>query len=242
MAIQRSKPYPSISVDEAVTKLEQIYRKLGDNKQYERNNFAQGMGYKDTKNGAFLRAVAALVQYGFVERQGESYTLTSIAKKILIPTSDNDRHDAVLEAALTPPLFENVYETYKGQDLPGLLPNILVTNFGILDGAKNKAVSVFRKTMAYVALLEGERLIDKDTVSIEQITPEPSSQDLEDDQLAPGQSATRHSLGQPIQPSANVPTTSFTKDFGEGRVAQLIIPTDISKDEREKLKTLLENM
>jgi hypothetical protein len=47
---------------------------------------------------------------------------------------------------------------------------------------------------------------------------------------------------RPYVDVAAVATTSLVKDFGEGRVAQIILPTDISDEERKKLSALIENM
>lgn len=234
MAEQRSKPYPAMPVSDAVIKLKELYKKLGDSKSYNRENFAQGLGYKDSKNGAYLRAVAALVQYGLIEKDGNAYKLSGTARRILIPTTDTSEAEAVKEAALTPSLFAQLFERYEGQELPGLLPNILVTEFGILDGAKNKAVGVFRSSMEHVGVLDGNTLGER--------VEEPRESEYEaDDRLDATYEVVRSPEAETSRGS-EVPTTALVKDFGNGRVARLAIPSDLNDDEREKLASLIRSM
>lgn len=233
MAEQRSKPYPAMPIADAVTKLKELYKNLGDSKAYNRENFAQGMGYKDAKNGAYLRAVAALIQYGLVQKDGNSYKLSDVSKRILIPTTETSESEAVKEAALTPSLFAQLYERYEGQELPVLLPNILVKEFGILDGAKNKAAGVFKQSMEHIGILDGN-VLGKPSRDVD-LTPTDDEND--DMHYAMVRSPEPETLA-----STNVPTTALVKDFGQGRVARLAIPSDLSDEEREKLASLIRSM
>lgn len=229
----RSKAYPAIALGEATEKLQQLFKKLGSSSSYNKETFAQGMGYNGSNNGAFQRAVAALIQYEMIQKSGNSYVLTGIAQKILFPTTSEDRINAIKEAALNPAVFSQIYNDYKGQELPDLLSNILVTNHGILPGAKDKVVSLFRTSMEYAGLLDGNRL--RGTASIVQ------ERTTHDENVLPQPDKAVDAVEEIVE-EALVPLTTLTKNFGEGRVARLSIPSDATTDERENLKILIENM
>lgn len=231
MGIQRSKPYPSFSLDEAVSRIMELRQKAGIQQKYTKEVFAQGIGYKNGSNGAFIRAIAALSQYNLVIKDGDGYTLTSTARSILNPTSETAVDEAVRAAAVSPDLFKSLYEDYKGSELPTLLPNILVQNYGILDGVKTKAQHVFMTSMEYAGLLDGNTLLgaeqlEGNSIELEKKTPYTEEVAEIADKIV----------------TTTVPSTSLTKDFGEGRVATIIIPGDITDEERSKIVVLLQNM
>ena len=243
MAEQRSKPYPAINLEDAVKKIEEVVRKLGNSKKYDKDTFAIGLGYKSAKNGAFLRTSAALIQYGLVLRDGNDYSLSPLSQAILLPTGEDSRDEAIKEAALGPQVFRAVYETYIGQELPALLPNIMVADYGILVGAKDKIVSIFKATMEYAGLLKGNSLVGPESTTT--MFEEPvavTEQENEREQALAVQPAVSSVVAAPVVAATTVATTSLVKDFGEGRVASLTIPTDLSDDERDKLATLIKNM
>ena len=231
MAEQRSKPYPAIPVADAVVKLKELHKKLGDSRSYHKDNFATGLGYKDAKNGAFLRTVAALTQYGFAKKDGNDYKLTDLSRKILIPTTDTAEDEAVKEAVLTPNVFKQLYDRYDGQELPMLLPNILVTDFGILDGAKNKVATIFRQSMEYANLLSGNTLGDAATNN-NQLTASPTE---ESDSLT---SEFSENNNPPLQGDIN----KFEIVLREGAKAGIYAPYGLTEAEKEKLKGLIDLM
>ncbi len=232
MGTQRSKSYPNINVIEAVKRIESLKQRSGWSERYDSATFALGIGYKDDKSGAFARTAAALIQYGLVSREGGSFRLTQLSKKILIPELEGDRESATRQAAVTPSLFTTLYNDFKGQELPSLFSNILVNKYGILDGAKNKAAAIFRSSLESVGLVEGNRVLDVDN---------------DQNPVGPSSQSSDPSVDVPIEenvktPSSGVPSTTLTKDFGEGRVVSVTLPNDITDEERKKLTILIENM
>ncbi|HEY5442048.1 MAG TPA: hypothetical protein VIJ68_00745 [Candidatus Saccharimonadales bacterium] len=242
MATARSRAYPGIPLGEAVEKIHQLSKKLGSAPSYNRETFAAGMGYKGSNNGAFLRAVAALQQYGLIQKTATSYSLTPIAQKILFPTTSEDRMAAIRDAGLSPALFDQLYAKYQGQDLPDLLPNILVNDFGILPNVKDKATSLFRTSMEFAGLLDGNRLRSKGSGVEEGLNLGSINNSLgEESDKKHGNSLTEERENSALETSS-VPLTTLTKNFGSERVARLSIPSDITDDERNKLVTLIQNM
>lgn len=232
MSVQRSKPYPSFSLQDAVSRIQTLKEKAGIQQMYSKEIFAQGIGYKNASNGAFIRAVAALIQYNLVIRDGDGFALTSTARNILIHTTEAGREHAIRDAALSPDLFRSAYDGFKGDKLPALLPNILVQQYGILDGAKNKAHNVFIATMEFAGLLQGDMLLDEAS---------PGGGGEVDNKA--NREESEEEAGQiPRASTATVPSTSLTKDFGEGRVVSIVLPNNITDDERSKIVLLIQNM
>ena len=239
MAEQRSKSYPAIPITDAVVRIKELYKKLGDSKSYHKDNFATGLGYKDATNGAFLRMIAALSQYGLVKKDGNDYKLTDLSRRILIPTTETAEEEATREAALAPSVFKSIYERYSGQDLPILLPNILVTDFGILDGAKNKVTSIFRQSMEHVGLLNGNSLGNLDSDDI------PAADQVEDvfedgTLQRPASSVIEFSSPSTTAPSDEV--NKFEIVLREGTKAGIFAPYGLTQDEKDKLKSLIDLM
>lgn len=91
------------------------------------------LGYKSTKNGAFLARLSAARQFQLIAREGSGFKITPLAERILMPISVAQAQEALVEAFLAVPLFKAVYERYKGQELPqGLgLQNALRLQFNV---------------------------------------------------------------------------------------------------------------
>ena len=230
MTGQRSKSYPNCSVLEAVKRIESLKQRSGISNSYDSATFATGIGYKDDNSGAFSRTAAALIQYNLIRKDGAGYSLTEVSRKMLIPQSNTDREEAMRQAALSPSLFATLYNDFMGQTLPEMFPNILVNKYGILDGAKNKVASIFRSTLESVGLMNGGHVVDEQRGYREDEQDTSNDENIQNE--APSASTT----------SPGVPSTTLTKDFGQGRKVVVTLPNDITDDERKKLTVLIENM
>jgi hypothetical protein len=228
--ISRSKTYPGINLSVAFEKIQSISKKLGSSSYYNKEDIAVGMGYRSSNNGTFLRSIAALSQYGLIEKQGNKYSFTTITNKILYPTVNEDRFAGIRDAALKPILFFQIYDTYKGQELPELLPNILMNTFGILPSVKERVASIFHSTMEYAGLIDGNKLRVVNAVS----------EDSKNINVSDSISVSDEKMKMSSNP--NVVFNSIDKDFGKGRNVKISMPSDISSEERKKIITLIENL
>ena len=120
----RSRAYPVSPLDAAVEDLRTLDRELG-RAPHDRDALGQALGYKGG-SGLAARKVAALVQYGFIDRDKDEYTIGDLADHVLHPTDEAERVEALRRAFFNVSLFEEVFEKYKtGQRLPGQLENLL---------------------------------------------------------------------------------------------------------------------
>ncbi len=78
------------------------------------------------------------------------------------PTEDADAADAKREAALSPTLFAEVYDTFKGQIIPKHFSNRLVQEFGIQPKAAPEVERIFRETMKTAGILQDNNILSQD--------------------------------------------------------------------------------
>ena len=112
----RSPSYPVASLNEAigqVRKIEKLYR----SSSVDREVAAKLIGYSSL-SGPANKALAALAQFGLVERAGKGeMRVTSRAQAILHPNSDQEQHEQLRAAAVEPQLFRELQERF-----PDMIP------------------------------------------------------------------------------------------------------------------------
>lgn len=112
----RSPSYPSAPLSEAIAqvrKIEQLYR----SSPVDREVAAKIIGYSSL-SGPANKALAALAQYGLVERAGKGeMRVTSRAQAILHPNSNEEQESQLRAAAMEPQLFRELQERF-----PNMIP------------------------------------------------------------------------------------------------------------------------
>lgn len=160
----RSASYPSIDLEEALSRLTSLKDAIGVNGQFNRETITSAIGYKSI-SGASGRAVAALVHYGLLNREKDMYSLSPIGQKYLMPTQESEEFTAVKEAVLEPKLFKQIYEDYKGQVLPRQLNNILTVKHGIQTKVAPAVVKLIESSFRHAGVIGENNLLisfDKD--------------------------------------------------------------------------------
>ena len=154
----RSIAYPSLTVEDALSRLDRLKERIGVNGSFSRETVATGIGYSSV-SGASARAVAALVYYGLLTREKDMYTVSDVGRMWLFPNDENERPALIREAALKPKLFLQLYDEFKGQVLPKLLSNRLVTQHKLKPKTATDIVQTFRATFKYALLLDDNDMI-----------------------------------------------------------------------------------
>jgi len=112
--------------------------------QCARDLVAAALGYSTTKSGAFLSRLSAAKQFGLIRINGDVVSTTEASVAILHPVMDSEEVSARRDAFLSVPLFQKVYERFKGGSLPqeaGLM-NLFKSEFKISDERLKPAVRV----------------------------------------------------------------------------------------------------
>lgn len=212
MKKERSRAYPAIPLGEALARIESINKNLGINGQFNRESIAIGMGYTSL-NGASARRVAALVHYGLLNRDKDQYYLSQLAKQYLLPVNDGDKDEAIREAALSPTLFAEIYESFKGQVIPKQFVNRLIQEFGIQQKAAPDVEKIFKSTVEMAGIMQSNGILSSSTTPIAPQSDTTTDLDTRDSQ------SINHVDTQSIKNSKSLaPTNYLSVDLPSGLV------------------------
>ncbi|MCP3962099.1 MAG: hypothetical protein GY719_30010 [bacterium] len=151
---ERSRAYPVLSLEDGGTAVGEILDRLGDG-SYSREVLAEVLGHSNARGGPGARKIAALTQYGFLNRKAGLYSPTSLAASVVWPADESQRQGALLRALRHPPLFEALLDRYEPQGrLPEHLDGILWRDHGITRKASTVAAEMFRRSARYAGVLD----------------------------------------------------------------------------------------
>lgn len=149
---ERSCAYPAHNLEDSIEAVSKLNSNLGKG-PFNRESAAVALGYKGV-SGASAIKISACAQFGLLMRSGNTYYISDLARKILVPTSEEERRTAILEAVETPSLYSSLISTYADQALPTMLTNILCRNYGVIENSAPKAANIFRESLEYAGLLK----------------------------------------------------------------------------------------
>lgn len=153
----RSPAYPAFSLKVALEKAGALRQSLR-NFDASVDSAILAMGYKKV-NGMSMRGVAALDQFGLIERSGGGDTrkvkLTELAQDVLIlPASDARHQIALKKAALRPTVYSHLWERY-GSELPEedtVTKAYLVRDKKFNEEVVDSLLDDYRETLAFAKL------------------------------------------------------------------------------------------
>jgi hypothetical protein len=109
--VDRSPRYPNADLEDAVLQISKVFSSDRRN-PIDRLVAAKHMGYSSL-NGSADKALAALMQYGLLEKVAKGEVCVSqVAVDILHPEAKNDRSDAISRAAYSPRVFAAIRERF----------------------------------------------------------------------------------------------------------------------------------
>jgi hypothetical protein len=154
--VGRSPGYPWVSLGKAITWAKQLYN--AQRKQDAHiDSVRQTLGYT-SDSGSSRRAISALKQYGLTQEIGDGENrrikLTEVALDLSIcEISDPRWLPAVRAAALTPTIYQMLWERYRGV-LPAdaLIRSFLIRDKGYNDTAADEIILNYRETFELAAL------------------------------------------------------------------------------------------
>lgn len=135
-----------------------------------------------TAKGVFEVEISSSIKYGFLERpQAGQVQPTSLAKKILRPQSPSDEVEGYREAVLKAPDLSEVYQHYRGENLPDdqFLMNTVVETYKI----PAESFPEFKQVL--IESLEAAQLISRhgDKTRVVDSTVEDSQSPIQSDRL-----------------------------------------------------------
>lgn len=114
MARVRSPNFPVISLPAAIDRIQKIYA-IEQTIPATRETIAEHLGYSGI-NGASLKIISALSKYGLLEEvKDKNFRVSQLALAILHPANDQEKADALKQAAEGPVLFQRLNAQFEGR-------------------------------------------------------------------------------------------------------------------------------
>ena len=127
MARVRSPGYPALSLPEAVDMIRKVHA-AQQSVPEPREVVIRHMGYSGV-NGRSLKAISALIKYGFLEKVDRGdLRVSERALSILFadPDSPNSKHIALYEASREPQLFKEMFDRWESKPSPESVKAFLI--------------------------------------------------------------------------------------------------------------------
>lgn len=165
----RSPPYPFVSLPKAIDRAKAI-GKIAPHFAVPLASVANAWGTA-VKSSSTLQTVGALMQFGLIADDGakdnRKLKLTKLGEAIALDTRPHsaDRDAAIRSAALEPPIFREIWETYQtgnvdehavAHDLTLGRRNRGVAPFS--DTAAREVARLYRETVAFAKLSESDKI------------------------------------------------------------------------------------
>lgn len=149
MARVKSPKYPNYSLAKAIENIQKVYN-ADRTAQLPREVIAKHLGYSGL-SGASDGSIATLAQYGLIDRisKGEM-KVSSLAVDIIVPESSEQKQRAVNKAALTPPLFTEIFNQFEGHVPSDEALKIYLLRREFNDRAINPILKSFSSTFAMI--------------------------------------------------------------------------------------------
>ncbi len=147
VARQRSPNYPTVPITTALDSARKFYAKAQRTTVHP-EEAQRAMGYSKP-SGASRSRLAALRQYGLLDDTKGGVRLTELGLRLLHPQSDEEYQQAVAEAALTPPLFKELWESHRSAD-PSIIASHLIRTRNFSTAGAKYAADAFKATVSIV--------------------------------------------------------------------------------------------
>lgn len=154
MTKKRSRAYPYLDLETAVGLLGPVIRNVAHD-WVDRDLLGQALGYASGSGGNAARKIAALVQYGLLERRSGQYRLSPLARRMgRSDPKDSLSADYLRRAFYNPALFRAILSGIQVEGhLPTHLDEMLIRKHGITDSASGRVAEVFRRSGEFAGVL-----------------------------------------------------------------------------------------
>lgn len=177
----RSPNYPAIPLGDLLVNLERYVANEG-RAPVDVETAAKALGYSGL-NGAARTRMGAMKQYGLLQGRDDAVKISDLGLRIAFPSSDDDKREALREAALAPDLFRELYDSYPDSSPDAVKAYLIRVRQFTPDGASLASRS-FKQTMDFAGV-GSKRLEAKDVVATatvvggsEAVAPSGASQPL----------------------------------------------------------------
>lgn len=151
---KRGKGFPTLPLDDSRGVIQDA-GKYG--REHSIGAFSGYLGHSSTNSGAFLAKMAALNDWGLIDRDGERVTLSSLGERIAYPSSPEDEAIALRDAFFHSELFAAIYtDSAKAVELSlDVIGNRAVTGLGVAGQRKAQFAQSFARSAVVAGLARG---------------------------------------------------------------------------------------
>jgi predicted nucleotide-binding protein len=172
---------------------------------------------KSPGSSDFRMLLSSSIKYGLSNGSynQSKVALTDLARDIVAPTSDEARDRSLFAAAFAPPLFRNIFSSYKGKKVPDMqfFQNALVRDFGVSRDQAPRCAAVFFENVEFLGLVRqattGKWLASEPAGVTTREEPDAATRAEPDAAVAglseerPSPAQTRSEVAPPVPPAKN---------------------------------------
>lgn len=226
-AKEKSAQYPAYDLSDCMEFVRAV-DKLGG-KQVSEGSLLSELGLTSSNTKSYTGKLSSSKQFGLLESKAGLLSFTERAKRILYPTEEPrevQKKKLIIEAFRSPPLYQKLIKRFEGKPLPNILANILMNDFKIAKAVMNSAAKVFISSAKFAGVLEDDNVLQVGR-TYEAITGEALPADTE-----------IHEMGQKPPPMGQVHSLKLV--LSSGKSAAITVPSDITRADVERLKSMLD--
>ncbi|HVX41400.1 MAG TPA: hypothetical protein VHB25_17680 [Gemmatimonadaceae bacterium] len=230
---QRSPNYPGFGLPEAILKARQLYERDGK-AAIPREVAVQAWGYQGL-NGASLRALGALRQFGLLEQTGPgTVRISADALALLLePEGSTEWRGAMSAVAMRPPIFRAIQKQYPdGVPSDAAVVAYLVRSANFSEDAARVVIGAYRDTMR---IAESVLAMDSADANADGGKTEPSREPARRDA---GDTARREST----MPESGRASLDFPFPLISGGQAILRLPRNMTSGDYTMLTTMIDSV
>jgi hypothetical protein len=175
---KRSPRYPRQNLSKSLDMVKKLFDGAHQSKM-DMDTAAKVIGYSNSASGAASSALGSLRQFGLVDGLRGDIAVSDLAMKILQPMHDEERVDALHEAAMKPEIFERIMGQF-GDRLPSIdepIRAFLIRHEGFSAGGADEVVDNLRETLSFLPEKQSNSLTQRVDTVAQALSEAPSKSD-----------------------------------------------------------------
>lgn len=146
--------FPYYNLEASVEVAELVHERGGGS--CSPDQLASFLGYSGTNSGTYLTRVASARMFGLIVSQHGIVSVTERARDIFTPVMPDDSKKSKVEAFLSVPLFQAVFDKFTGTTLPKTvgLKSLLENQFKIVKARVTPALRILMESAEYAGFFE----------------------------------------------------------------------------------------
>jgi hypothetical protein len=231
-AREKSAQYPSYDLSSCI-EFVQVVDRLGGKKQVAEGSLLSELGLSSSNTKSYTGKLSSCRQFGLLDFKAGLLSITERARLLLYPTEEEEQREIqhkrlMIEAFRSPTLYQNLIKKFDGRPLPSpdTLANILMNEYRIAKAVMKSAAKVFVSSAKFAGVLGDDNVLQVGR-QYEAIAGE-----------VPAAESEISETGEKPPPIGQVHSLKLA--LLSGKSASITVPSDITKADVERLKSMLD--